>query len=184
MNLATNLEWSAYFFADRPAISEFGSTITYGRLNREANQVATALINLKVYPGDPIALYAPNSADWIAFYFGTLKAGAVPVTLSSQLSRAELDLLLSHSRPRMIFTTAEKLDHLEGYRASGGLEQIICPGGDLDIQQLIQDGSASFNALDRARDDIAAVLYTGGTTGTPKGVMLSHENINTAIQSA
>ena len=183
MNLATNLERSAYYFADRPAISESGSTITYGRLNREANRVATALIKLKVQPGDPIALYAPNSADWIAFYFGTLKAGAVPVTLSSQLSQTELDLLLNHSRPRMIFTSREKIDLLGRFRASGYLEKIICPAGDLDMLQLTRSGSASFKALDRDREDVAVILYTGGTTGTPKSVMLSHENINAAIQN-
>jgi long-chain acyl-CoA synthetase len=183
LNLATNLEWSARYFADRPAVSEAETTISYGHLNREANRVATALIDLKVQPGDPIALYAPNSADWIAFYFGTLKAGAVPVTLSSQLSRTELDLLLNHSRPRMIFTAAEKIDLLGSLRISGYLEKIICSGGDLDMQQLLSRGSASFTALDRDREDIAAILYTGGTTGTPKGVMLSHENINTAIQN-
>jgi long-chain acyl-CoA synthetase len=183
LNIATNLERSAHYFPDRPAISEAGSTITYARLNRTANQVASALIKLKIDPGDLIGLYAPNSGDWIAFYFGALKAGAVPVTLSSQLSKDELDLLLNHSRPRVIFTTTEKLDRLEQFRAVGGLEKIICPEGDLDMGQLTQLGSQSFKAMDRDRDDVAAILYTGGTTGTPKGVMLSHENINTSIQN-
>ena len=183
MNLATNLEWSSHYFPDRPAINEGDSVTSYGRLNLAANRVATALIKLKVQPGDNIGLYAPNSGDWIAFYFGALKAGAVPVTLSSQLSNDELALLLNHSRPRMIFTTTDKISRLEVFRGSGGLEKIICPGGDLDIKQLKQSGSATFTALDRDREDVAAILYTGGTTGTPKGVMLSHENINTAIQN-
>jgi len=87
LNIATNLEWSAFFFPDRPVISEGDSVISYVRLNRKANRVATALIDLKVQPGDHIGIYAPNSGDWIAFYFGVLKAGAVPVTLSSQLSK-------------------------------------------------------------------------------------------------
>jgi long-chain acyl-CoA synthetase len=183
LNIATNLEWSAFFFPDRPVISEGDSVTDYARLNRKANRVATALIGLEIQPGDHIGLYAPNSGDWIAFYFGVLKAGAVPVTLSSQLSKDELALLLNHSQPRMIFTSAEKLDSLEGFRASGGLEKIICPGGDLDMKRLVELGSASFRALDRDRGDIAAILYTGGTTGAPKGVRLSHENINTSIHN-
>ena len=183
MNIATNLEWSAFFFPDRPVISEGDSVTGYARLNRKANRVATALINLKVQPGDHIGIFAPNSGDWIAFYFGVLKAGAVPVTLSSQLSKDELALLLNHCRPKMIFTSSENLDSLEGFRASVGLQKIICPGGDLDMKQLTELGSASFKARDRDRGDTAAILYTGGTTGTPKGVMLSHENINTSIHN-
>ena len=183
MNIATNLEWSSRYFPKRPAINQEGSTTSYAELNQMANRVATALTDLKIQPGDHIGLYAPNSGDWIAFYFGALKAGAVPVTLSSQLSGDELSLLLNHSRPRMIFTSTDKLDSLEGFKASGGLEKIICPGGDLDMHHLTELGSVSFKALERNREDIAAILYTGGTTGTPKGVLLSHENINTSIHN-
>jgi long-chain acyl-CoA synthetase len=183
VNIATNLEWSARYFPKRPAISQDGVTISYAELNLTANRVATALIGLNIAPGDPIGLYAPNSGDWIAFYFGALKAGAIPVTLSSQLSRDELSLLLNHCQPRMIFTSTGALERLEGFRASGSLEKVICPGGDLDMKQLTEMGSALFKALDRNREDIAAILYTGGTTGTPKGVLLSHENINTSIHN-
>ncbi len=183
MNIASILEWSSYFFPDRPVICQGDSVISYTQLNQKANRVATALIGLDIQPNDHIGIYAPNSADWIAFYFGVLKAGAVPVTLSSQLSKNELFLLLNHSKPRMIFTSAEKLGDLEGFRASGGLEKIICPGADLDMGRLTELGSASFKALDKDREDIAAILYTGGTTGTPKGVMLSHENISTSIHN-
>ena len=183
MNIATNLERSARYFPDRPAISQQGTATSYAELNRTANRVATALIGLGIQPGEHIGLYAPNSGDWIAFYFGVLKAGAVPVTLSSQLSRAELSLLLGHSQPRMVFTSTEKLGHLDDFRTSGLIEKVICPGGDLDMNQLAERGAAAFRALDRDREDTAAILYTGGTTGTPKGVLLSHENINTSIQN-
>ncbi len=183
MNIANNLERSARYFPHRPAISQQGATTSYAELNQTANRVATALINLGAQPGDHLGLYAPNSGDWIAFYFGALKAGAVPVTLSSQLSRTELSLLLSHSQPRMVFTATENIGHLDEFWTPGLIEKIICPGGDLDLNQLAELGAASFKALDRHREDTAAILYTGGTTGTPKGVLLSHENINTSIHN-
>ena len=129
-------------------------------------------------PGDRIGICAPNSTDWITFYFGVLKAGAVAVTLSSVLRKDELTLLLDHSKPRFVFTTDDKLDDLQNLRGSAGIEKIISPGGDLSLPQLMDLGNGSFKAVDRDRTDTAAVLYTGGTTGIPKGVMLTHENIN------
>lgn len=178
MNLASNLEASAFFFPDRPAVSEDAVEVTYGQLNDHANRVATGLVKMGVRPGERIGICAPNSTEWIAFYFGVLKAGAVAITLSSVLRRDELTLLLDHSKPRFVFTTDDKLDDLQNLRGSAGIERTISSGGDLSLQQLMALGDGSFEAVDRDRTDTAAVLYTGGTTGIPKGVMLSHENIN------
>ncbi len=180
MNIATNLERSAYFFSDRPAISEAGTEMSYKELNEKANRIATALLAMGVGPGDTLGLCAPNSADWIAFYFGVIKTGATAVTLSSLLTGDELNLLITHSKPKIVFTSEEKLGDLEKFRGSGGIEKLICRNGDIDLSRLLEMGQGSFKAIDRDRADIAAVLYTGGTTGTPKGVMLSHENINTS----
>jgi long-chain acyl-CoA synthetase len=183
MNLATNVEWSAFFFPQRPVVSEGSSETSYAQFNEKANRVATALISLGVKPGDHIALCAPNSGDWLIFYFGVLKAGAVVVALSSMLNKHELALLVDHSQPRFIFTDDEKLDALARFKGSGGLEKIISSGGDLDLQQLMDKGSPSCKAVERGRSDTAAILYTGGTTGIPKGVMLTHENINTSAHN-
>ncbi len=145
--------------------------------------MATALIGLGLQPGEHVALCAPNSADWITFYFGVLKTGAVAVTLSALLSEAELALLVNHARPRFVFASKDKRIALETLRTTAGLEKLICPGADLDLAGLLADGSATFRALERDRADTAAVLYTGGTTGTPKGVMLTHEGINFSAHS-
>jgi long-chain acyl-CoA synthetase len=183
MNIATNLERSAFYFPDRPVVSEESSETSYAQFNEQANRVATALIKMGVKPGDHIGLCAPNSGEWLAFYFGVLKAGAVAVTLSSMLTHDELSLLVNHSRPKILYTFDEKLDDLAVTRREKWLDKVISPQGDMNFEQLLNTGSPSFTAIDRARSDTAAILYTGGTTGTPKGVMLTHENINTAIQS-
>ncbi|MCL6446725.1 MAG: AMP-binding protein [Armatimonadetes bacterium] len=177
MNLANNLERSAFFFPERPAVSVKGVEITYAELNDRAGRVATSLIKMGVKPGDYVGLCAPNSADWIAFYFGVLKAGAVAVTISPLLTRDELANLINHVKPKIIFADPVRLGDIERLRDSAGLEKIICPDGDLDMQTLLKSGSGSLKALNRNRTDTAAVLYTGGTTGVPKGVMLTHENI-------
>ncbi|MBI5602856.1 MAG: AMP-binding protein [Deltaproteobacteria bacterium] len=183
MNLANNLERSAFFFPDRPAVRQGPLEITYGQLNDQANRVAAGLTKMGVQPGDHIGLCCPNSADWIPFYFGVLKVGGVAVTLSGMLIGDELALLVNHSKPRFIFTHESKLSDLEKLRSSAGVEKIICPGGDLDLPGLLKMGSGSFKTRDRDRTDTAAILYTGGTTGIPKGVMLSHEYINFASSS-
>jgi long-chain acyl-CoA synthetase len=178
MNLAHNLETSASFFPDRPAIREGDIVITYRKLNEHANRIATGLVKLGIKPGKHVALCAPNSAEWIAFYFGVLKAGAVAVTLSYLLRKEEFALFIEHAKPRLLYTTEERLRDLKILQDSGFLEQTICPGGDLELPQLVNMGSDHFKAIDRTRRSTAAVLYTGGTTGTPKGVMLTHEGIN------
>jgi long-chain acyl-CoA synthetase len=183
MNLAKNLEMSAFYFPKRPAISEDQKETSYALLNERANRVATALLKTGIASGDHVALCAPNSGDWLAFYFGVIKIGAVAVTLSSQLKADELILLVNHSRPKVIFTHDEKLGDLEKLRDEDCLTKIICPEGDLSFEKLLNSGQGVFKAVDAERTDTAAILYTGGTTGIPKGVMLSHENINAAIHT-
>jgi long-chain acyl-CoA synthetase len=183
MNLAKNLEWSAFYFPNRPAISEDGKETGYALLNERANRVATGLLKMGFTSGDHLALCAPNSGDWLAFYFGAIKIGAVAVTLSSQLKADELSLLVNHSHPKAIFTHDDKLGDLEKLRVKDCLTKIICPDGDLSFEKLLDSGQRVFQAVDTERTDTAAILYTGGTTGIPKGVMLSHENINAAIHT-
>ena len=180
MNLAYNLERSTYFFPDRPAVHQDGLELTYKQLNEQSNRIAAGLVRMGVRPGDFIGLCSPNSADWISFYFGVLKTGAVAVTLSGLLTGDELALLVNHAKPRFMFTNAAKLGDLESVRTSAGTEKIICPGGDLTLPDLMDTETGSFKTVDRDRDETAAILYTGGTTGNPKGVMLSHEYISTA----
>ncbi len=181
MNLAWNLERSANLFPDHIAVIQGGKQMTYGQLDLWAARVASGLTSLGLKPGDLVALCAPNAVDWLAFYFGVLKLGAVAVTLAVQLSDRELELLLSHARPRALFCSADRAAAIEERRDSLGLEFVISPASELTLDRLEQRGAAPRGALDRDRNDTACVLYTGGTTGMPKGVMLSHENINTAI---
>jgi len=158
MNIAENLERSALYFPDRPAVVEGEQEVSFQRFNEESNRAATALIGLGVNPGEHVALCAPNSYEWLAFYFGALKAGAVAVTISSAFSRAELTPLLADARPRVLFTSEEKLDALGARQDHPYLDKVISAGGDIPFQKFIKTGSPSFNAIERKRDDTAAVL--------------------------
>jgi len=157
--------------------------MTYLELNRESNRVATALIRSGIRKGDPVALCAPNSNQWLAFYFGVLKAGAIAVTLPNVISRSELIGLLADARPRILFTVDEKLDDLGDRKDHPYIEKIISGGGDIPYHRLLEKGSDSFRAVDLDRRETAVILYTGGTTGVPKGVMLTHENIKSSVHN-
>jgi long-chain acyl-CoA synthetase len=183
MNLAENLERSAFYFPNRPAIIEEERQISYLEFNQESNRVATALIGLGVQEGDHVALCAPNSYRWLAFYLGVLKAGAIAVTLPGTLTQGELTRLLDDARPKVLFTVDEKLGDLGDRRNRPYMEKVISPGGDISYDRLLERGSYSFKAVDLSRKNTAAILYTGGTTGIPKGVMLTHENIKSSVHN-
>jgi len=183
MNLAHNLEASAQFFPGHPAIREKDKDTTYGELNGMANRVASALVKLGIVPGDLVALCAPNSAEWLAVYFGVLKTGAVAATLSYLLTGVELTNLIVHARPRVVYADETKLAALQNVRATAGVEKIVCSGGDMDLAAFMATGSSVFPTVERERRDPVAVLYTGGTTGVPKGVMLTQEGLDFSVQS-
>src|SRR5512137_2755105 len=113
MNLATNLERSAYFFPDRPAVSENGVALSYAQLNEQANRIATKLLEMGLKNGDHVGLCAANSPEWLSFYFGVLKAGGVAVTLSSLLASDEFRLLVGHAKMKFLYTSESRLGDLQ-----------------------------------------------------------------------
>ena len=180
MNAATNLERSSLFFPHRPALSSEGGELTYSELDDKASRIAYSLLALGLREGDHVALCAANTPDWVVFYFGVLKAGGVAVTLSSLLTAQELALLVNHARPRFAFT--DRTTDFQVFKSST-LKKIVGPAGDMDLNRMIAISPGKQRAVNRLRTDVAAVLYTGGTTGTPKGVMLTHENINVSAHN-
>lgn len=162
MNLTTNLERAAFYFPDHVAVIEEDKEISFQEFNQESNRMATALIHLGIKPGDHVALCTPNSYPWLVSYFGILKAGAVAVTLSNALSKTELTHALSDATPKILFTTDEKLEGLGARKDCPYLEKVISPSGDMTFNRLKETGVSSFKAIDLDRQDIAAILYTGG----------------------
>ncbi len=177
MNIAKNLQRAAFHFPTQPAVVEGSREISFLEFSQESNRVATALIEMGVRPGDSVALCAPNSYHWLVFYFGAMAAGAVAVTLSNSLTRSELIQILDDAQPKILFTEDERLNDLGQRPDRPYLEKIVSNEGDISYKELIGKGTPSFKVIERDRTDTAAVLYTGGTTGTPKGVMLTHENL-------
>lgn len=177
MNIARHLEQGARFFPHHPVISEAGVETSYRALDAQANAVARGLVRLGVREGERMGLCAPNSREWLAFYFGVLKVGAVAVTFSPLLKPQELEAMVRYAGPRYVFGTEALLGGLEPLCGEGLLTGRICPGGELPWEALTGQGEGAFEARPRNPWDPAAVLFTGGTTGIAKGVLLTHEAI-------
>jgi long-chain acyl-CoA synthetase len=174
MNIAKNLETSAFHFPKKIALMDGKAALSYRQMDIESSKIAAALQKMGVTPGEHVALCYPNSNSWLCFYFGTLKAGAVAVTLPYAMTKSELTPVLKDCRPRIVFTNDRKITDLE---KTAGIKTIISESGDTSYDTLILNETGEFTAIDREPDDTAAILYTGGTTGVPKGVELTHRNI-------
>ena len=87
MNISVILKNSSLMFPDRPAVSENGMEVSYYKLNLLANRVASGLVRLGIGPGDSIAICAPNSTEWIAVYFGAIRAGAVEAVFGTSINK-------------------------------------------------------------------------------------------------
>lgn len=183
MNVSNVLSRSALFFPDHPAVSADSIELTYRNLNTLTNRVTSALCYHGIKPGDYVGICAPNSPEWLAMYFGIIRAGAVAVTFSYALQSEELALLVGHARPKLVFTNQSKLPQFENIKDQAGIETLVSDGTALSFEVFLEKGRDDFLTVECERSDPAAVLYTGGTSGTPKGVALSHENILTSAHN-
>lgn len=182
MNVAVNLEKAAFHFSNHTAIYEDDKQVTYKQFNQEANRFASALTRSGVRPGDLVAICMPNSFTWLAIYYGILKTGAVAVTLPTVLFEHELMKLMADCQPKILFIDSTKQGYFDRFKQETGLGMIVSDaGGDITIESFLAKGSTVFKTIDRDPDDTCAILYTGGTTGLPKGAMLSHLNIATSL---
>lgn len=159
-------------------------TLTYQQFYDHAKIIAQALIATDIHPGERISIILENRMEWGQIYFGILMAGAIAVPLDPQATPQELKHFLEHSECKIIFTSAQLLASLEETLTQiSSLQKIIA----LDFKKVNPDKIVSFDSLRNEKrqhqelpkiseNDLASILYTSGTTGNPKGVMLSHKN--------
>ena len=136
MNIAYNLENSALFFPDKCAVIEEGREITFSEFNEDANKIASTMFDMGIEPGDHIAFCAPNSYNWLVFYFGALKAGAVAVTFSYLLTKGEFNTIISDCKPKILFTNDERLADLSDNRKESYPKIVVCNKGDISFSDM------------------------------------------------
>jgi long-chain acyl-CoA synthetase len=169
-------------FGDRPCLTIYEPdriSLTYHETLQKVEAVARWLHSKGIRQGDKVAVTGKNSPEWAASYLGVLFAGAVVVPIDYQIKAEETDLLLKTSRAKILFVDEEKFDRYAG-RAGGAnspaLTEVISlkKGKGTFIYDL--EGPAA--EIEQAQDtDLAAILFTSGTMGRPKGVMLTHRNL-------
>jgi len=183
-NLCHNLLVSALRFPTRPVVIDAQGALTYRELVDEVEAVASYLRDeAGVVQGDRVLLYAPNSREWITAYYATLRIGAVVVPVNPMNRRAELAHYLRDARAVAAFCAAENLDELD-LPERVTLRCVIAIGGEQEapgatrMASLLQRVATPLPPLEHRPEDLALILYSSGTTGTPKGCMHTHRSLN------
>lgn len=183
MNLSHWIERQADFVPERCAIRFAGNDLSYAELAQKINQLADSLANqIGVSHGDRVAYLGLNSPEIIILLFACARLGAVMVPLNWRLAEPEHVCMLRQSEPCAIFAGAKFIEHIEGLGLDIGAMSRITYGtsrkGWIEYDALISLGSTSFQpGGDTHADDPVLLCYTSGTTGQPKGALLSNNAI-------
>ncbi|MGB6063900.1 MAG: long-chain fatty acid--CoA ligase [Desulfomonilaceae bacterium] len=184
INLASYLENSRAAHPDKIALIFDDMKWTFKEIDEKANAIANGLRDMGVEKGERVSLFLPNVPEFFSWYFGVLKAGAIVNPLNVMLKQREIDYIIRDCSPKVIVAT--KSVAAEPYKIfknpESGIRKMVVIGengqGDtVDFDSWIRKFPGNLETTAVAKDDLAAILYTSGTTGQPKGVMLSHENL-------
>ncbi len=204
LTLRTALERSALQFADRTALSMIdGVELTYGALGEKVRAVSDFLVESGVQPGDRVAILGENTPMWGVAYFGITSVGVIAVPILPDFSPGDIARIIRHAEVRGVFVSRRLIDKLaEVPPAETGMlilldDMTLLPAGgtpeELDATEGSRTSIVHRGAGERpspkggerlpGRDDVAAIVYTSGTTGHSKGVMLTHGNILADVES-
>ncbi|MBX2868249.1 MAG: malonyl-CoA synthase [Acidiferrobacterales bacterium] len=155
-----------------------GDSISFLEFNQQINRIANYLIDKGLQPGDRLALQAGKSWQSLAIYLATVKAGGVFLPLNSAYTVNEISYFLDDAKPKHFVCDPAVSGEFESITQSAGCELIsINADGSGELSDTVSNFSGQFVAIPRSPDDLAAILYTSGTTGRSKGAMLSHKNL-------
>jgi malonyl-CoA/methylmalonyl-CoA synthetase len=155
-----------------------GNVLSYGEFLSMADRTANALVTLGVGPGDRVAVHVEKSPQALALYAACLKAGAVFLPLNTAYTPSELDYFVKDSGARLFVCDPAEADAMAPIAAAtGAVLETLAADGSGSLSDLAAEQPAHFEAVPRGEDDLAALLYTSGTTGRSKGAMLTQKNL-------
>ncbi|RYD60091.1 MAG: malonyl-CoA synthase [Sphingomonadales bacterium] len=156
-----------------------GDLFTYADLEARSAAFANVLVQLGVKPGDRVAVQAEKSIEMLMLYLGCLRAGAVFLPLNTAYTAGELDYFMRDAEPTLFVCSDIKREAIAPIAQAAGVVHVESLDGGCggSLSRLVDAAATQFATIDRAEDDLAAILYTSGTTGRSKGAMLTHANL-------
>jgi long-chain acyl-CoA synthetase len=178
---------------DRPATQFLGAQLTFLELKRHADELAVSLARLGITKGDRVGIMLPNCPQYIFSAFAVLRLGAIVVNINPSYTAREVLTVAADSGVRIVITLDALAPLVQAVRAQTAIEHVIVTSlaeysaaaadpPHIEGTQALADLLVAVTAADLPRvpidpHDVAVLQYTGGTTGTPKGAMLTHANI-------
>ena len=162
-------------FAKMPDASQ----VSYGALFAAAERNAAALVRAGLAPGDRVAVQVEKSLEALHLYLGAVLAGGVFLPLNTGYTAGEIGYFLGDAEPKLFVCDPRKRDALSPVAKDAGVGRVLTlgPDGAGSLSDAVAGEEPGFAAAPRGEDDLAAILYTSGTTGRSKGAMLSHGNL-------
>ena len=155
-----------------------GSRISYADLIGRAGQIANVLVARGVKPGDRVAAQTEKSVSGLVLYLATVRAGAVYLPLNTAYTLNELDYFIGDAEPSLVVCDPSKAEGIRSIAAKVGARvETLGADGKGSLTEAADKAKPEFATVARGNDDLAAILYTSGTTGRSKGAMLSHDNL-------
>jgi long-chain acyl-CoA synthetase len=170
-----NLTESAERHGRRPALKLGDTVATYAELDAASARVAGLLRARGVNPGDRVGIMLPNVPQFAVVYYGVLRAGGVVVPMNVLLKQREVAFYLGDPQARVVFAWHECANAAVAGAAEAGADVILVGAGE--FEGLLGASEPLAEVSQRGGDDTAVILYTSGTTGTPKGAELTHAGL-------
>lgn len=185
MNLARLLDGAAKRFEGHLALVFENQELTYAELADATSRFAGGLTGLGIEPGDRVAVQLPNLPQFVIAIWGILKAGAVPTPMNPMLRKREIAYQLQDSGAKLILGLVHFLDEIEAavQEVDGRKIEIVTVGGESPHTRFRELFKGRPHFVECDDEDIALQPYTSGTTGEPKGVLLTHKNLASNVQA-
>ncbi len=177
------LDRAVSLYGEKTGVICDGKQLTYSELSRRVNQLSHGLRELGIQKGDRVAYLAPNTLEMLEGFYGVFQLGAIMVPLNIRLKPEDYLFILNHSESKVLFVDQELYHLIAPIKDKlETVKTIIVHYKDNETNEIAYDewlGQFSADSFERPyidEDDVCSLLYTSGTTGKPKGVMLTHRN--------